>query len=76
MILWASGCGMGVGRFSRPSRGVGVQAMPDDGTNTMLCVGSRCMVALRAGVLTLHVAGMAVEVIHHRGLVARIEVAH
>jgi len=31
MIARASGLGMGVGRFSRPLRGVGVLAMPDAG---------------------------------------------
>jgi len=34
MIAWASGLGMGVGRFSRPLRGVGVLAMPDAGLDT------------------------------------------
>jgi len=29
MIVRASGLGMGVGRFSRPLRGVGVLEMPD-----------------------------------------------
>jgi len=29
MIVWAPGLEMGVGRFSRPLRGVGVLAMPD-----------------------------------------------
>jgi hypothetical protein len=31
MIVRASGSGMGVGRFSRPLRGVGVIAMPNAG---------------------------------------------
>jgi hypothetical protein len=31
MITRASGLGMGVGRFSRPVRGVGVIAMPNAG---------------------------------------------
>jgi hypothetical protein len=30
MIARASGLGMALGRFSRPLRGVGVLAMPDD----------------------------------------------
>jgi len=34
MIAQASGLGMGVGRFSRPLRGVGVRAMSDMGLDT------------------------------------------
>jgi len=34
MIAWASGLGMGVGRYARPLRGVGVLAMPDAGLDT------------------------------------------
>jgi len=34
MIARASGLGMGVGRFSRPRRGVGVITMPDAGLDT------------------------------------------
>jgi hypothetical protein len=34
MIVQASGLRMGVGRFSRPLRGVGVLAMPDAGRDT------------------------------------------
>ena len=33
MIARASGLGMGVGGHSRPLRGVGVLAMPDEGLN-------------------------------------------
>jgi hypothetical protein len=35
MIMWVSGLGMGVGRFSRPLREVGVLVMPDAGLDTM-----------------------------------------
>jgi len=34
MIVRASGFGMGVGRFSRPLRGVGVVAITDAGLDT------------------------------------------
>jgi hypothetical protein len=63
MIAPASGLGMGVGRFSRPLRGVGVLAMPDVGLDTTRRVESVCMVPLGAGVLRLLVPGMAVGVI-------------
>jgi len=51
MIAWASGFGMGVGRFSRPLGGVGVLAMTDAGLDTMRRVESVCIVPLGAGVL-------------------------
>jgi len=51
MIARASGLGMGVGRFSRPLRGVGVLAMPDAGLDTMRRVDSVCEVPQGAGVL-------------------------
>jgi len=38
MIVQASGLGMGVGRFPRPLRGVGVLPMPDAGLDTMRCI--------------------------------------
>jgi len=63
MINWATGLGMGVGRFSRPLRGVGVLAMPHAGLDTMQCVESVCEVPLCPGVLRLLVLGVAVEVI-------------
>ena len=63
MIARASGLGMGVGRFSRPLRGVGVLAMPDAGLDTTRRVESVCMVPLGAGVLRLLVPGVAVGVI-------------
>jgi len=42
MIVRASGLGMGVGRFSRQLRGVGVLAMPDAALNAMRCIESVC----------------------------------
>jgi len=63
MIARAAGFGMGVGRFSRPLRGVGVLAMPDAGLDTTRRVESVCMVPLGAGVLRLLVPGVAVGVI-------------
>ena len=66
MITRASRFGMGVGRFSRPLRGVGVQALPDAGMDTTRRIESVCMVPLRAGVLRLLVHGVAVGVIVDR----------
>jgi len=66
MIAWASGLGMGVGRFSRPLRGVGVLAMPDAGLDTTRRINSVFEVPLRAGALRLLVPGVAVGVIIHR----------
>jgi len=63
MIALVLGFGMGVGRFSRPLRGVGVLAMPDVGLDIMRRVGSVCMVPLGADVLRLLVLGAAVGVI-------------
>jgi hypothetical protein len=62
MIAHASGFGMGVGRFARPLRGVGVLAMPDAGLDTTRHVESVCVIPLGAGVLRLLVPGMAVGV--------------
>jgi hypothetical protein len=56
MITRASGFGMGVGRFSRPPREVGVLAMPDAGLDTTRLVQSVCKVLPGAGVLRLFVA--------------------
>jgi len=53
---------MGVGRFSRPLRGVGVQAMPDAELDTARRVESFCKVPPGAGVLRLLVTGVAVGV--------------
>jgi hypothetical protein len=66
MIARASGFGMGVGRFSRPLRAVGVLAMPDAELDTTRRVESVCMVPLEAGVLQLLVPGMVVGVIIDR----------
>jgi len=63
MIARASGFGMGVGRFSRPLRGVGVQAMPDAGLDRRRRVESVCVIPLGAGVFRLLVPGVAVGVI-------------
>jgi len=51
MIARGSAFGMGVSRFSRPPRGVGVLAMPDARLDTTRRVESVCMVPLGAGVL-------------------------
>jgi hypothetical protein len=63
MITRASGLGMGVGRFSRPLRGVGVLAMPDSGLDTTRRVESVCKVPPGAGVLQLLVTGVEVGVV-------------
>ena len=70
MIVLASGFGIGVGRFSRPLRGVGVIAMPDAGLDTTRRVESVCVIPLGAGVLRLLVPGVAVGVIIDRRCVA------
>jgi len=70
MIARASGLEMGVGRFSRPLRGVGVLAMPDVGLDTTRRVESVCEVRLGAGVLPLLVPGVAVGVNIDRRCVA------
>jgi len=62
MIARASGSGMGVGRFSRPLRAVGVLAMPDAGLDTTRRVESVCTVPPGAIVLRLLVTGVAVGV--------------
>lgn len=51
MIARASAFGMGVGRVSRPLRGLGVLAMPDPGLHTTRRVESLCMVPLGAVVI-------------------------
>ena len=66
MIARASGLGMGVGRFSRPRRGVGVITMPEEELDTTRRVESVCMVPLGAGVLRLLVPGVVVGVIIDR----------
>jgi hypothetical protein len=62
MIARASGSGMGVGKFSRPRRGVGVITMPDAGLDTT----QQVEVPPGGGVLRLLVLGMAVGVIIDR----------
>jgi len=77
MIARASGFGMGVGRFSRPLRGVGVLAMPDAGLDTTRRVESVCMVPLGAGGIRLLVPSVAVGVIIDSCCVADgVEVTH
>jgi hypothetical protein len=61
---------MGVGRCSRPLRGVGVLEMPDAGRDTTRRVESVCVIPLGAGVLRLLVPAMAVGVIIARRCVA------
>jgi len=51
MVGWPSGFGMGVDRFSRPWRGVGVLAIPDARLDTTRCVESVSEVSLGAGEL-------------------------
>ena len=71
MIARASTLWMGVGRFSRLLRGVGVRAMPNAGRDTTRCVE----VPPGAGVLRLLVTGVAVGVfIDRRCVVDGVEV--
>jgi len=71
MIPRASGLRMGVDRFSRPLRGVGVIAMPNAGLDTT----RRAEVPLGAGVLRLLVTGVAVgEIIDHRCVADGVDV--
>jgi hypothetical protein len=72
MVMQASGLGMGVGRFSRLWREVGVLAMPDVRLDTTRHVESVCEVPPGAGVLRLLVAGMAVGVNIDRRCVADV----
>jgi len=66
---------MGVGRFSRPLRGVGVIAIPDVGLDTTRRVESIYTVPPGAGLLRLLVPGMAVVVcIDHRSVADVVEV--
>jgi hypothetical protein len=75
MIARPSGFRMGVGRFSRLLRVVGVLAEPDTGPDTMCRVESVCMIWLGGGVLQLLVPGVAVGVtIDHRCVVDGVEV--
>jgi hypothetical protein len=64
---------MGVARFSRPRRGVGLGTLPDAGLETM----RRVEVLPGAGVLRLLVHGVAVGVfIDRRCVVGSVEVTH
>jgi hypothetical protein len=66
---------MGVGRYQRLLRGVGVLVMPDAGWDTTRRVESVCKVPLGVGVLQLLVPGMVVGVIINRCSAAdRVEV--
>jgi hypothetical protein len=62
IIMQASRLEIGVGRFSRPVRGVGVLTMPDAGLDTTGCVESVWEVPLGAGVLWQLVSGVVVGV--------------
>jgi hypothetical protein len=66
MILWASGLGLRVDRFSRQLRGVGVIAKPDAQHGTMELVE----VPLGAAVLRVHVPAMVVRVLIDRLCIA------
>jgi hypothetical protein len=70
MVARTSGLGMGIGRFSRQRRGVGVLAMPDARLHAMRLFESVCEVPLGTGVLRLLVPGKAVGVIIDRRGVA------
>jgi len=77
MIVRASGFGVGVGRFPRPLRGVGMLAMLDAGLDITRRVESLCIVPLGACVLRLLVTGVAVGVIIDCHCVADgVEVKH
>jgi len=76
-IAWASGFGMGVGRFSRPLGEVAELAMPDAGLDTMRRVEYVCMVPLGAGVLRPIVPSVVIRVIIDSRCVADwMEVTH
>jgi len=62
MIAWASGLGMGTGRFSTPLKGVGGVGMPDMGQVTTRCVESVYEVPPGPAVLRLLVPGVAVGI--------------
>jgi hypothetical protein len=72
MVVRASGFGIGVLRFSRPLRGVGVQAMLDGRLDTMQHIESVCEVLPSADVLQLLRAGMEVAVIIERHCVVDV----
>jgi len=77
MIARASGLRIGVGRFSRPLRGVGVLAILDAGLDTTRHVESVWKVPLGTGVLRLLVPGVAVGVfIDRRSVADGVEATH
>ena len=72
MIARASGSGMGVGRFSRRLRGVGVLAMSDARLDTIRRVEFASEVPPGAGVLLLLVPSAAVAIFIDRRCVADV----
>ena len=77
MIAHASGLDLGVGRFPRPRRGVGVLTMPKAGLDTTRRVESVSEVLSGTGVLRLLLLGVAVEGIIDCCYVATgVDVAH
>jgi hypothetical protein len=75
MIVRVTGFGMGVGRFTRRLRGVGVLAMPDAGLDKMRRVESTCKVPRGAGVQWLLVPTMGIgQVIDRRSAADGVEV--
>ena len=75
MVAWAFGLWLGVGRYSRPLRGVGVLAMPDVILDTTWHVNSTCDIPPGAGVLRLLVPSVVVgECIDHRCVLDGMEV--
>jgi len=74
MIVWACGLGMWVGKFSSPVSGVGVQAMPDEGLDTMWHVVSVLEDSPGAGELRLIGPSLAVGVrVYRRNIGDRME---
>jgi len=77
MIVLASVSEMGVGKFSRPQRAVGVLEMPDAGQDTTQHVESVCEVPPSARVLRLNVPGVAVRAfIDHRSVADGVATIH
>jgi len=77
MVAQAAGLKMGVGRISRPWRGVWLLAMPEARLDTTRPIESVCEVPPGAGVLWLLVPSMAGVVIIDRRCVAKgVEVTH
>jgi len=63
VIVRASGLGMGVGKFSRPLREVGVLGMLYAGLDTPRRIESVCKIPPGVGVLRLLVPGVAIGVL-------------